>query len=108
MDANDLLFEQVKDLEKRIKVAISDSIEGLTESLVIEYVKIVQTAVINSIISPKEIEYIHKELLLLKSEIDVIPNRSKADPLIQLRWLDNSLCKLKLLVEKLRSDKEDL
>ena len=102
MDDKKLIVEQVVDLEKRTKAAISNGDIELAQSLLFEYIKLVQSAIICSLSN----EEIFHELLLLKSEVNLFPDKSKRDPLVQLKWLDNSVSKLILLVRKLHPETE--
>lgn len=99
---NRLLIEQVIDLQKRTKSVIKSSNHALTYSLVMEYSKLINSAIGNTE-SNKELL---RELLLLKAESATIPSKSKDDPLIQLKWLDNSIPKFHRLVRKLHPDTE--
>ena len=99
---NRLIIEQVIDLQKRTKSAIKSSNHALTYSLITEYSKLINSAIGNTG-SNKELL---RELLLLSAESATIPPKPKDDPLAQLKWLDNSIPKLLLLVRKLHPDTE--
>ena len=90
-----LLLEQVKDLENRTKSAIKSGDYALTYSLVVEYEKLINSAIGNTE-SNKELL---RELTLLKAESATCPPKSKDDRLVQLRWLDNSISKLKMIAK---------
>ena len=92
-----LILDQVKDLRKRTRSAIKSGNSSLTYSLALEYTKLVDNAFIHSL-SNKRLSY---ELSLLKTESTTIPPKSKDDPLVQLKWLDNSIPKLEMLVRRL-------
>ncbi len=102
MDNKKLITEQVKGLQKRTKAAIKSSTSALTPSLAFEYAKLLGNASILSL-SNDQLSY---ELSLLKTESATIPSKSKDDPLIQLKWLDNSISKLRILVRRLSPDIE--
>ena len=98
MDNNKILvIEQVKDLQMRTKSVIRSGSGALTYSLTMEYLKLIASSIGNT---GSNQELLH-ELLLLYSESSTIPPKSKDDPLVQLKWLDNSISKLKMLVQKL-------
>lgn len=98
MDNNKrLIVEQVIDLQKRTKSAIKSGNSALTPSLALEYAKLILSAVRDTA-SNKELLH---ELSLLKAESATIPPKSKEDTLVQLKWLDNSISKLKMIVKRL-------
>jgi len=94
---NRLIIEQVIDLQKRTKSAIKSSNNILTGSLLLEYAKLISST-IGNVGSNKELL---QELLFLRTELQTIPSKSKDDPLAPLKWLDNSIPKLKMIVKQL-------
>jgi len=97
MGDDELLLEQVTDLHKRVRTAIRKSDSGLTQSLMVEYAKLLGNASSASLSNDR----LSREILLLQSEVAIVPRESKDDPLIQLKWLDNSMSKLKTIVQRL-------
>jgi uncharacterized protein (TIGR02391 family) len=99
MSENDkaLILDQVKDLKRRTKSAINSGSDSLTQSLVMEYADIVANASIQSLLGNK----LTYEFSSLKADAATIPLKSKDDPLAQLKWLDNSISKLEMLVKRL-------
>jgi len=91
------LIQQVEDLEERTKSTIKTGDDALTYSLAMEYEKLINSAIGKTRAND---ELLH-ELFLLKAESATIPPKSKDDPLAQLRWVDNSISKLKMLVKRL-------
>ena len=91
------LLEQVEDLQKRTKSAIKSGSDALNVSLVIEYAKLINSAIGNTGLNKELLG----ELLFLKAELQTIPSKSKDDPLAQLKWLCNSISQLKMIFERL-------
>jgi uncharacterized protein (TIGR02391 family) len=92
-----LILDQVKDLQKRTRSAIKSGSDSLTLSLTMEYTKLLRNAWIQSSSDKK----LYLEFRLLIAESATIPPKSKNDPLAQLKWLDNSIPKLEMLVKRL-------
>ncbi len=92
-----LVLEQVKDLQKRTKSAIKSGSDALTVSLVIEYAKLISSAIGNTGLNKELLG----ELLFLRAELQTIPSKSKDDPSAQLKWLCNSISQLKMIFERL-------
>jgi len=94
-----LILDQVEDLQKRTRTAIKSGSDALTHSLVVEYEKLLSNAWIQSLfLLNEQLKY---EFSLLQTESATIPSKSKDDPLAQLKWLDNSISKLEMLVKRL-------
>lgn len=93
---NRLIIEQVIDLQKRTKSAIKSSNHALTYSLITEYSKLINSAMGNTGLNTE----LTRELLLLQAETATCPPTSKDDRLVQLKWLDNSIPKLHMLVKR--------
>ncbi|MBA7683917.1 hypothetical protein ES703_92305 [subsurface metagenome] len=97
-----LLSEQVHDLQKRTKAAIESCDSALFPSLLVEYAKLLNGGVKRAYTSNSELsgELLH-ELVLLSEESKLIPPTSKNNPLVELKWLDNSISKLLIIVKRL-------
>jgi len=97
VDKRSLLIEQISSFKKRLQSAIKSGSTALAPSLAFEYLKLIISA-IGAVGSDSEL---FREVLLLKSEVNLYPLKiPKDDPLIQLKWLDNSISKLETIVKK--------
>jgi uncharacterized protein (TIGR02391 family) len=92
-----LILDQVKDLKRRIKSAIKSGNDSLDYSLRMEYANLLYNASIQSFVKGR----LKLEISSLTSEVKTIPSKSKKDPLAQLKWLDNSVSKLEMIVKRL-------
>ena len=92
-----LILDQVKGLKKRIKSAIKSSDDVLTYSLRMEYASLLYDALVKSLLNDE----LHNKFSSLVLESKTIPPKSKDDPLAQLKWLDNSISKLEMLIKRL-------